>query len=71
MRNLIIAWGLSLGLIAAGGAYLWSADMPEGKAGPEPVIKIVEEDPPVLSTGALPLDLTPPSETTEDCPGTC
>ncbi len=71
MRNLIIAWGLSLGLIGVGGAYLWSADMPERKASPEPVIKIVEEDPPVLSTGAFELDLTPPSETDEDCPGTC
>ncbi len=71
MRNLIIAWGLSLGLIGGGAAYLWSADMAEGKASPEPVHQVVEQDPPVLSSGVIELDLTPPSEMDEDCPGTC
>jgi len=71
MKNLMIAWLASLGLIVAGGAWLWSAELPEGKPAGDPVVKIIEEDPPVLTTGPLELDLTPPSEITEDCPGTC
>jgi len=71
MKNLIIAWAASIGLIAAGGAYLWSAEIPEGKPAAKPVVRIVEEEPPVLTTGPLQLDLTPPAENPEDCPGTC
>ena len=71
MKNLIIAWGLSLVLVGGGLAYLWSADIPKGKAAGEPEVIIVEEDPPVLSSGELQLDLTPPEENPEDCLGTC
>lgn len=70
MKNLIIAWGLSLAILAGGGAYLWFVQIPVVQAEPAEVIFKVDSSPQVLTAGPLIIDLSAPAGD-EDCLGTC
>ena len=69
MKHLLIAWALTVAAIAAGGAYLWYAEIPEASAasdaGAGDEAAAAET---VLSTG--PIEIVIP-EDDEDCYGTC
>ena len=70
MKHLLIAWALTVAAIAAGGAYLWYAEIPEASAAASDATAGDEAAAAgtVLSTG--PIEIVIPADD-EDCYGTC
>lgn len=69
MRPLIVSWSTLLVALAALGAWLWFAPLPEIRAEPvKPVV--VQGDPVPVSTGSIVLDLEKAKQE-EDCPVSC
>jgi len=72
MKNLFIAWGVVLAVIAGAGSYLWFTDISEAEATPiEESAGAVAQEPGVLSSGPIVVEMNKATEAEEDCLGSC
>lgn len=73
MKNLLIAWGLVLAVIAGAVSYLWYTEIPEADAVAmqENVATIPPSEAGVLSSGPIKIETDKATESEEDCLGSC